>query len=177
DGYVHARAARDHRPQRGHRAQGQVVTAGRDLIRALAGDRDPVPGGAGRRDLVEQRDSVEDSHQVVIAVSARRAHRELQVDLGGYPDGYGVFRALTGHDGESVPGPCAAASRANSATPSDSPRAWGSIPAARSSSSARGAEPAQPASAARSVLRRWPNAASMTAKTSARDAVVTGGSC
>ena len=36
--------------------------------------------------------------------------------------------------------------------------------------------PAQPASAARSVLRRWANAASTTANTSARVALVTGGS-
>ena len=45
--------------------------------------------------------------------------------------------------------------------------------AARSASSARAGEPAQPASAARSVLRRWANAASTTAKTSGRGAVVT----
>ena len=66
----------------------------------------------------------------------------------------------------------AAASRANSATPSDSPRAPGSIPAARSSRSASGADPAQPASAARRVLRRCANAASTSANTSSRDAVV-----
>jgi hypothetical protein len=54
--------------------------------------------------------------------------------------------------------------------PSDSPRRPGSIPAERSTRSASAADPAQPASAARSVLRRWENAASMTANTAARDA-------
>src|SRR5215468_6143294 len=70
----------------------------------------------------------------------------------------------------------AAASRANSATPSDSPRAPGSRPAARSSRSASGAEPAQPDSAARSVLRRCRKAPSTTANTSSRLAAVGGGS-
>ena len=50
------------------------------------------------------------------------------------------------------------------------------MPAARSACSASAGEPAQPASAARSVLRRWANAASTTANTSARVAVVSGGS-
>jgi hypothetical protein len=45
-----------------------------------------------------------------------------------------------------------------------------------SSRSASGAEPAQPDSAARSVLRRCRNAASTTANTSSRVAVVCGGS-
>ena len=52
----------------------------------------------------------------------------------------------------------------------------GSMPAARRQPSASAALPAQPASAARSVLRRWAKAASMTAKTCSRVAVVTGGS-
>src|ERR1700722_3605618 len=58
-----------------------------------------------------------------------------------------------------------------------SPRAPGSTPAARSSRSAAIGDPAQPPRAARRVLRRWPKAASITAKTSARAAVVTGGAC
>src|SRR6202035_697652 len=66
--------------------------------------------------------------------------------------------------------------RANSATVRASPRAPGSTPAARSASSALAGEPAQVARAARSVLRRWPKAASITAKTSSRLAVVGGGS-
>ena len=64
---------------------------------------------------------------------------------------------------------------ANSATVSASPRAWGETPAARSASSAAAPEPAHPASAARSVLRRWAKAASTTAKTSSRLALVSGG--
>ena len=66
--------------------------------------------------------------------------------------------------------------RANSATVSCSPLAPGSTPAARSTRSASAGEPAQPASAARRVLRRCPNAASMTLKTAARLADVAGGS-
>ena len=50
-------------------------------------------------------------------------------------------------------------------TPIASPRNAGSIPASRSTRSAASADPAQEASAARSVLRRWANAASITAKT------------
>jgi hypothetical protein len=65
--------------------------------------------------------------------------------------------------------------RAKSATSSASPRAPGSTPAALSTRSARAAEPAHRASAARSVLRRCANAASTTAKTSSRLALVTGG--
>ncbi len=57
-----------------------------------------------------------------------------------------------------------------------SPRAPGSMPAARSALSAAGGDPAQPVNAARSVLRRWAKAASTTAKTSSRVAVVAGGS-
>ena len=68
-------------------------------------------------------------------------------------------------EGDQDDGRCSA-SRAKSATASVSPRADGSMPAARSACSAAAADPAQPASAARSVLRRWANAASTTAKTS-----------
>src|SRR5699024_8483711 len=53
-----------------------------------------------------------------------------------------------------------------------SPRAVGSSPAARSALPAAGAEPARPASAARRVLRRCASAASMAAKTSAREVLV-----
>src|SRR3954451_10931275 len=66
--------------------------------------------------------------------------------------------------------------RANSSTVSDSPRAWGETPAATGAVSAAAAEPAHPASAARSVLRRWAKAASTTANTSRLDAVVLIGS-
>ena len=66
--------------------------------------------------------------------------------------------------------------RANSATVSCSPRAPAATPAARSTRSASAGDPAQPASAARSVLRRCPNAASMTRNTSSLLADVAGGS-
>src|SRR5271166_6810082 len=110
---------------------------------------------------------MEDGHQIVVAVGPRRTHRELEIEFGGHPHRH------AGHDDVMVR---AAARRANSATLSASPRVPGSIPAARSSRSASGADPAQPASAARSVLRRWPNAASMTANTSCLLAEVAGGS-
>src|SRR6185437_15764495 len=173
---VHAGSRRQRGPQRRHRAQRQVVPVGGNPVRALAADRDPVAPGGLRGDLVEQRDGVEDRHQVVVAISTRRTHRELEVEFGGYPHGH------TGHDGEIVRGAAgdadrrAAARRANSVTPSDSPQAPGSRRAARSSRSASGAEPAQPDSAARSVLRRCRKAASTTANTSSRLAVVSGGS-
>jgi hypothetical protein len=57
------------------------------------------------------------------------------------------------------------AMRAKPATASASPREAGSRPTARTSCSARAGEPAQPASAARRGLRRWPNAASITRRT------------
>src|SRR5207302_271009 len=176
------------RPRPTHRRQRQVVPVGRNPVRALAADRDPVTPGGLSGDLVEQRDGMEDRHQVVVAVSSRRTHRELEVEFGGYP------HSNTGHDGEIVRGAAggadccaggwadfsadflAAARRANSPTPSDSPRAPGSRRAARSSRSASGAEPAQPDSAARSVLRRCRKAASTTANTSSRLAMVSGGS-
>ena len=72
--------------------------------------------------------------------------------------------------------PWASAILANAAMSITSPRAVGSTPAARRQRSASAALPAQPASAARSVLRRWAKAASITAKTCSRVAVVTGGS-
>ncbi len=53
-------------------------------------------------------------------------------------------------------------------SPSVSPRADGSMPAWRSATSAAAADPAHPASAARNVLRRWANAASITVNTSVR---------
>src|SRR5690242_10529629 len=173
---VHAGSRRHLGPQRGYRAQRQVVPVGGDAVRALAADRDPVAPGGLRGDLVEQRDGVEDRHQVVVAISTRRTHRELEVEFGGHPHGH------TGHDGQIVRGAAGgverrdAASRANSAISSDSPRAPGSRPAARSRRSASGAEPAQPDSAARSVLRRCRKAASTTANTSSRLAAVAGGS-
>ena len=70
----------------------------------------------------------------------------------------------------------AAAIRANAAMSMTSPRAVGSTPAASRQRSASGAPPAQPASAARRVLRRCANAASTTANTCSRVAVVAGGS-
>src|SRR5882757_681459 len=65
---------------------------------------------------------------------------------------------------------------ANCATVSDSPRACGDTPAARSAVSAADADPAHPVRAARRVLRRWAKAASTAANTSSRDAEVRGGS-
>ena len=58
---------------------------------------------------------------------------------------------------------------------SRSARAVGSIPAARSASSAAAGEPAHPASADRNTFRRCANAASTSAKTAARSPG--GGSC
>ena len=69
----------------------------------------------------------------------------------------------------------ASAIRAKSPIPSTSPRAWGSTPADVSPATAAAAEPNRPASAPRSILRRWAKAASTTAKTCSRVAVVAGG--
>ena len=57
-----------------------------------------------------------------------------------------------------------------------SPRASRVDAGGASAASAASAEPASPRSAPRSVLRRWANAASTTAKTCSRVAVVAGGS-
>ena len=71
----------------------------------------------------------------------------------------------------------ASAIRANAAIPSDSPRSPGSTPAALSTAPAWAGDPAHVASAARSVLRRCPKAASITRKTSSRLTGTTGDSC
>src|SRR5207248_4627334 len=57
---------------------------------------------------------------------------------------------------------------ANCSMVRDSPRAPGSTPAFVTIPAAGSAPPAQPASAARNVLRRWAKAASTTAKTFSR---------
>src|SRR5665811_2259537 len=66
--------------------------------------------------------------------------------------------------------------RAKSAMANASPRACGDTPAATRAASAPAAEPAMADSAERIVLRRCAKAASMTAKTCSRVAVVDGGS-
>src|SRR4051812_5912003 len=65
--------------------------------------------------------------------------------------------------------------RANCTTSRVSPRADGSTPAVTSAASAADGDPAQPANAERSVLRRCANAASTTANTAVRAADVAGG--
>src|SRR5688572_11732401 len=67
------------------------------------------------------------------------------------------------------------ASRVKSVTSNVSPRAWGSRPAATAAALAAVDDPASPARAVRNILRRWANAASMTANTWSRVAVVAGG--
>src|SRR5690606_36006257 len=69
----------------------------------------------------------------------------------------------------------AAAIAANCSIVSDSPRAPGGTPAAVRISAARSGPPAQPANAARRVLRRCAKAASITANTAARSAPGGGG--
>ena len=66
--------------------------------------------------------------------------------------------------------------RANCSTLSDSPRANGSMPTDASAASAASLDPASSLSEPRSPLRRWANAASTTANTCSRVAVVAGGS-
>src|SRR5690606_32882736 len=147
---------------------------------ALHGQAQGV-AGAGRH-LVVERDGVVDRLHVVVAVGSPRAHPEVEVDLGGdaYPHGgrHGRVRTLEPLLAQRLAHrrlPCAATA-ANCSTVSDSPRVPGSIPAARRIAAARSAPPAQAASAARSVLRRWANAASTTSNTSSRVTSVRGGS-
>src|SRR4051794_34682276 len=64
---------------------------------------------------------------------------------------------------------------ANSSTESRSPRADGSTPAARSTTSAAAGDPAHPARAARNVLRRGAKAAARHENTAARAASAPGG--
>src|SRR5690606_30114767 len=116
-------------------------------------------------DRLMQVDGLEHGSEGVIAVLVDAADAEGQIDL-----------ARGAHD---HPAECrrhqaivsAARAIARKASMSRvSPRADGSTPAARSTSSERLADPAQPASAARRVLRRCANAASTTANTAARSA-------
>src|SRR4029453_8103125 len=64
--------------------------------------------------------------------------------------------------------------RVKSATSNVSPRAFGSSPDATTAAPAGADDPASPAKAERSILRRCANAASTTANTWSRVAVVTG---
>ena len=136
-------------------------------VRARAGDAQLVGGGHG--DLVVEADGEEDVGQVVEAVRAARADRELDVDLGGDADGpigHGVrhLRATAVAVDRSSSGAGSAARRpprsrsptrprglcsamaANSSTVSASPRACGETPAATRAASAAAADrPSRPA--------------------------------
>src|SRR5690606_15596260 len=168
--------------ERGGRADHQVGPVHGQPAGALAlrGQAQGVAGAGGH--LVVERDGVVDRLHVVVAVGSPRAHPEVEVDLGGdaYPHGgrHGRVRTLEPLLAQRLAHrrlPCAATA-ANCSTVSDSPRVPGSIPAARRIAAARSAPPAQAASAARSVLRRWANAAATTSNTSSRVTSVRGGS-
>src|SRR5690606_21844452 len=148
---------------------------------ALHGQAQRVAGARGH--LVVERDGVVDRLHLVVPVGPPRAHPEVQVDLGGDADPHGgrhgrvrtlvpLLAQRLAHR-RRLP---SAATAANCSTVSDSPRVLGSTPAARRISAARSAPPAQVASAARRVLRRWANAASTTSNTSSRVTSVRGGS-
>ena len=149
---------------RGPRRQVRTVQGDLVGVGALAGDRQRRRAGR-HGDLVVQRHREEDVRQVVEAVGARAAHRQLDVDLRGTRT---VTRCST-----LTPSP----PRSVRTPPPSGPRRGPAArrPRRRGPSPPPPAEPAQPASAARSVLRRCANAASTTAKTSAFDAVVVGG--
>src|ERR1700712_2738274 len=111
---------------------------------------------------------MEDGDDVVIPVFAEVTDGQMQVDLARPPDPdpprhpmQPSCHVLTRESASAF----ASAIRMNASTSSISPRRIGSTPAARSNSSDRTGDPAQPANAALNVLRRWANAASMTAKT------------
>ena len=159
---------------RGRRRQvgavaGHVVEAHAERTR----ERDRQLVGRGRGDLVVERDGVVDGRHVVEAVRPRRTDSQLEVDLRRRASGHrrcahattlGLLRRYVAPPGGRSPsrrGP-----RRGSAGRCRRPAA----PPRR-----RPASPPSP-SAARSVLRRWANAASTTANTSARLAVVAGGS-
>ena len=163
--------------QRGARPRGWSRPAARrrPATPSAVADGDRQRRRTGGDDLVVERDRVVDGGQVVVAVAAQRpADRELQVDLRRARarvtelamtavtpiERSGPRRSVLGQPGER---PRRRAPR---------PGRRGSMPAARSAARRPAGDPAQPASAARSVLRRWAKAASTTAKTSARVAVV-----
>src|SRR5690606_34318792 len=84
DVQMHVRCTAVPRGERLGRAGGEVGAVERDLggVGALAGDARAA--GRGRRgDLVVETDGQEDVGQVVVAVGAGGADRELDVDLGG----------------------------------------------------------------------------------------------
>ena len=133
--------------------------------------------------LVVQADGLVDGLEGVEAVLAGGADPEVQVDLGGGADVHAGGRRRSGvtirgrrSRGGSRPTACPRRSGRSPATPITSPRVVGSMPACTSAASAASPEPASGRSAARSCLRRWAKAASTTAKTCSRVAVVAGGS-
>jgi hypothetical protein len=118
-------------------------------VGVLAGDLDGEVVGPLEHDVVVQPDGLEHRGQVVEAVGPPAPHRQVQVDLGGRArrDAVGRTAGRQGTlqdrlrcgsaDGHQDRQPTAvAARRAKSSTASTSPRAPGSMPAARSRLSA-----------------------------------------
>src|SRR5699024_8794183 len=123
----------------------------------------------GGQYVLVQGDRLEDGGQRVVAGVVGRPGPQREVDLARRPHQHARPRSH-GCSG------CCSAMRAKSAMSRRSPRSAGSRPAAVTAAAARSADPAHPARAERSVLRRWLNAASTTAKTCSLLAVVGGGS-
>src|SRR5262249_8350227 len=119
------------------------------------------------REVVVEADRLVHGDQRVETVRPLSTHAEQEVDLRRGPHRQSV--ADWAHASAS-------AIRANCSIVSDSPRASGAMPTRRNAASAASPEPASPRRAPRNPLRRWANAASTTANTASRDAVVSGGS-
>src|SRR3954447_1068008 len=172
----------------GRRPVDDVVARGRQVarldVRRDVG-RDGDAGGGRDGEVVVQAERLVDRHERVEAVGPGRTHPEQQVDLRGGAHGEAhpapprrswVEERSEASDERPGASDRASAIRANCSTFSDSPRAIGSTPAAVSAAEASSPEATKPRSAPRSALRRWANAASTTAKTCSRLAVVAGGS-
>ncbi|GAB3498185.1 hypothetical protein GCM10027440_51940 [Nocardiopsis coralliicola] len=74
---------------------------------AVQADPDCAPSRAfgvfADGNLIAQRDSVEDIHQIVVSIFARRPHRQLEVHLRGDPNGHGG--TSSGHESSIVKEP------------------------------------------------------------------------
>src|SRR5699024_2177451 len=158
-------------------AVGEVTLIIGDQVRTASSGAHRDLLGRGSQHVLVQGDRLEHRGQLVVPVLAGRADAQHQVELAGSAHVHGDLSGGPGAQRESSWSAArAAASAANWVMSSRSPLLVGSIPAARATLSARCAEPAQVASAARNVLRRWAKAASMQVNTSSREAAVVGGS-
>ncbi len=161
-----ARPARARRGRRGWCGRcGMPLTSG-----PRTPDADARAWVAGRhRYVVVQGQRLKDRRQRVVAVRLERTDRQLQVDLGGHAHGHRgrAHRSRLWSRGCGWPITAGPRDRHELGKVEDlPPRCRVDTRCGQSTSSAAATDPAQEAKADRSILRRWLNAASITANTS-----------